>query len=257
MYRLSHDSKHIYSYIYSNLLNKLKPDRKDFKNISFNKSKNKLIKDTNIVLVELSGSYFNMGVEFGQMFKKEIVEEIKYIWPLLELNKFMWKTKFLSANEKLKDVLRRYWNNSDIPECMLNFIKGVASVTGKIEDLKLINMFTELTTGLCTIYGNEDIFIRTTDNLHFELPQYFIVFKPDIGNEYACFTTASMYACLTVFNNKGICIGTKGISSRNNDGMPDGLWFHKMLRTCKNISENELFKKYGWYCSSICWNLRS
>ena len=243
MYRCSHDSKHVYSFIYSNLLNNVKPKRPLFEDINFNKNKNKILKDKNIAVVELKGSYYEMGQQFGRIFKEEILKEIEYVWPLLNLNKSMWKTKFLSPEESLRSLLERYWNNSQKPKCMLDFIKGVGQITGKTQDLELINMYTEMATGLCTIYGNKDLFIRTTDNLHFDSPQYFILFKPNLGFDYACFTTASMYSCLTGINNQGICLGTKGISSRNKYGMPYGLWFHKMLRTCQNISEYERFLK--------------
>ncbi|VVU95025.1 hypothetical protein CPAV1605_750 [seawater metagenome] len=210
-----------------------------------------------LYLVKLSGTYYNMGVKYGEMMKDIIHNDTAKILKFITDNQdiFLKKVNPIIKNEmKTNDILEAIYIMYTrcvyfIPDEINDYYKGVAKGS-QIEFKKIIqtNFFFELMESHCILYTNKSkkgfLCLRTLDYGCPVLTQNIVVFAPEKKNKYLmlghCFGLA---AAFTMVSEKGLVLGESyydyNLGKDPRKGIPFYILFHKICAEANNLKEAE------------------
>lgn len=203
--------------------------------------------------VELNGTYYEMGLQYGMVMKNVLYKDINVSKKFIKENNdiFLKKIPYQFIKNKcifdsiinLFKINEKYYNKD-----IINFMKGV-SESSKIDfnDLLYVNLFSDLTDNHCILLSkkiDDKVFnLRTLDYGCLQLSQSLIIFNPTNKNKYISLNISIQFGLFTGISEKGIFFGESyydfKIGNLSLLGMPFHHISHKILSECNNVVEAE------------------
>ena len=164
--------------------------------------------------VELNGTYYEMGLQYGKAFKKVLKHDIKIVIKFIKDNENIFLKKipneFIKNKCILDSIINLYQKNKKYYNVdIINFMKGV-SESSKIDfnDLLYVNLFSDITDNHCILLSkkldNKVFNLRTLDYRCPQLSQSLIIFNPTNKNKYISLNTSIQFGLVTGISEKGI-----------------------------------------------------
>lgn len=223
-----------------------------FVNINIKKPKINVI-NKYLYKVELNGTYYQMGQQYGMVMKKVLNREFKIIKKFMKDNEDIFLKKIpyeLIKNKCIFDsIINLYQKNKKYYNVdIINFMKGVSeSSVIDFNDLLYVNLFSDMMDNHCILLSKKlnkkVINLRTFDYGCPQLSQSLIIFNPTNKNKYISFNVSIQFGLVTGISEKGIFFGESyydfKIGNLSYLGMPFHHISHKILSECNDIKEAE------------------
>jgi len=200
-----------------------------------------------IPVLELYGSPYEMGVQYGVLLRKEIISLNQHINDLKKV--YVAQQPFyirmfsgIYTYQKLKSIKKR------LPKEYIDELKGISHGSGvELEDILLINFSGSLIQGRCTSIIMKEktgniIHGRNFDLLPYFLSDYFAIirYNPEKGVPFTNFTIASYVGSFQGINDNGIAITLnygEGAYDKKFEGLPISFKIRYLLENSKNMKE--------------------
>ena len=203
--------------------------------------------------VELNGTYYQMGEQYGTIMKKVLNRDIRILKKFIKDNEdiFLKKIPYEFIKNKcifqsmtsLYEKNKKYYNID-----IINLMRGV-SESSKIDfnDLLYVNLFIDIMDNHCILLSkkldNKVLNLRTLDYGCPQLSQSIIIFNPTNKNKYISINTSILLGIFTGISEKGIFFGESyydfKIGNLSYLGMPFHHISHKILGECNNVEDAE------------------
>ena len=200
--------------------------------------------------VKVSGSYYDMGREYGFQMRNTLKKDISNFLTFLNENenRFLGKIPSQYRKDTLQQTILSYYkqNRSNLNEDVVHFMKGVSKSSGiSYKNLVLCNYYSDLMNNHCILLSKKidgtPFHLRTLD---YGLPlftQTLIVFHPTGKNAYCSLNLSFVFNLYTGFSQKGVFFGESfydfKIGELSYEGMPIGHIAHKVLSSCNSLQE--------------------
>jgi len=225
-------------------------------NINKNKKKINFRKEKiseNLYLLKLSGTYYNMGKQYGSLMKNIIIKDVDILNDYLELNRFKIIKNInynvqqkINNNTSIIDIgyLLYLEFSYFIPDYYLNFIRGIAEITEiNFKTLISINLFAEFNLNNSIVYSSfknrKTLAIKTLDLDFPRLNQSIIVFNPNRYDSYLNFNLSILFGGTSMISKLGIIINSSNFDYTNysykNRGLPISVLFHNIMLFSRNL----------------------
>ena len=223
-----------------------------FVNINIKKPKINVI-NKYLYKVELNGTYYQMGQQYGMVMKKVLNKDIKIIKKFIKENEDIFLKKIpyeLIKNKCIFDsIINLYEKNKKYYNVdIINFMNGV-SESSKIDfnNLLYINLYPDITDNHCILLSktilDKRLNIRTFDLGCPQISHSLIIFNPINRNKYISLNVSIQFGLVTGISEKGIFFGESyydfKIGNLTYLGMPFHHISHKLLSECNNVEDAE------------------
>ncbi len=229
-------------------------------------------KKGNYYIIEVSGSYEEMGFQYGSKLKPEIDKIMNILNS--EVKKIFKKLNFIKkpiGKLVLHNKINKFYKS--LPKKYKQEIKGFAKGANiSIKQVLLASAFTEFSGSIsCTsvLRKNSKKELIHGRNLDFYPPfigdfPILIKYNPNNENSYTLSSILGYLPALTGINTKGVSASinqTSIVKNYKNHSIPVGYQIREILSTCQNIKEiDDLMDEYssnqGWCISIISDNKR-
>lgn len=228
-----------------------------FKSINTHKPKknvNKKELSDYLFLINLEGTYYEMGKQYGTLMKEIILRDNnKFI-------NFMKSTQSVYM-KRLNPIIKNKLQNNDVieacynmylnclyflPQDITDYFKGVSEGADiDLKELITTNFFYELMENHCIMYAKKTdkglLGIRTLDLCSPILAQSLTVFNPKGKNKYITLGHSFVLGAATMISEKGLILGESfydyNLGKDQRMGIPFYLLFHQIMSEANNIVE--------------------
>lgn len=218
------------------------------------KSKSSNIKKVNdyLYINKLSGTYFEMGEQYGKAMKsvleRDVTKSINFINENQSVLKRKIPYKYRSDNIFNSMMLLYEDNKKHYNPDIINFMKGISSSSDiKYESLLHVNLIGDLMDNHCILLGkklNDKVLnLRTLDYGCPQMSHSLTVFNPINKSSYISLNLSIITGIFTGISKEGIFFGEsyydKKIGYPSLVGMPFHHISHKILSEAKKLDEAE------------------